>query len=352
MGKTLLFKDEDFSIWRQDGVPQDALEFLDKIAWGSEGAVYEHKNTAEHAKHIPNPSIIYLTQEEKIVGTAVFCNTQVGAAQHEFNCFYIRYFAAAPEIRGKGLIKKFGAKVMDLVRQGETRKTVFFAAVEKGNRSSYKVVSSVGYQEIGKIKTMGFSRFFPKKSSRIESVQTPEEQQAVLKLLKEHYKEHTLVQFYTLFLHDGYFVIREKGEIVAGAELHTATWVVNNMAGLTGKLIMNLVPRIPLLNQVFNPKRFHFCSFEGIFFKEGHEKDLLELFEGLLAMKKIKSALFWMAEKSPFYQQVSQFGKLGLLNSFVKDSDTFILASLDNMTTEEEAIFKQHPLYVSCYDFI
>ncbi|HWR33925.1 MAG TPA: hypothetical protein VN451_10375, partial [Chitinophagaceae bacterium] len=195
MGKSLVLQCDSFSIWKEQGIPIEAIEFLDSISWGSDGAVYEHKNTKENFKFITNPYLISITEADKIMGTAVFCNPQVTVAGHSFNYYYTRYFASSPVIRGRGVIKKLAIQVMSSVREGETEKTIFVGFVEKGNKSSYKVSESAGYRNIGTIKTVGFSRFFPKRSSKIQQVKTETEKQKVIALLREQYSQHALVQF-------------------------------------------------------------------------------------------------------------------------------------------------------------
>lgn len=59
---------------------------------------------------------------------------------------------------------------MRSIRNEEDRKTIFVGFIEKGNKSSYKVTEAAGYKPIPNIQTMGFSRFFPKKSKRVEKV--------------------------------------------------------------------------------------------------------------------------------------------------------------------------------------
>ena len=352
MGKTLLLNDDNFSIWKEQGISREAIEFLDSISWGSDGAVYEHKNTPEHFKYITNPYLLSITEEGKILGTAVFCNPQVTVAGKPFNYYYTRYFASSPAIRGKGVIKRLAIEVMSSIRKGETAKTIFVGFVERGNKSSYKVSETAGYHNIGTIKTVGFSRFFPKKSTRIHKVVTESERKEIIDLLRNQYSKHALVQFDYLFMHDNYYVIRENNEIVAGCQFHKAHWVINKMPGLMGKIILNVVPRIPLLNKLFNPKKFLFLAFEGIYFKPGKEKQLHELFEGLLAQEKLKSALFWMGEKCPYRQTLTSYSHLGLINKFVKDSDVYIMASYQNMTPEEIQTTENSPLYASGFDYI
>ena len=80
---------------------------------------------------------------------------------------------------------------------------------------------------------------------------------------------------------------------------------------------MNLVPHIPIINKLFNPKKFEFLAFEGIYCKKGYEDTLHELFNGLLAKNGLKSALMWFGDNSDMYEQLNSYGKLGFLNKLM-----------------------------------
>jgi hypothetical protein len=352
MNRKLLFTDPPFSIWREHGVRQEAIEFLKHVVLGSGGVIYEHKTISQIIPHLPNPDLLYATEHDDLIATVVFCRNKIEAAGRKFNSYYARYFAAGPQIRGRGIVKKLSAQVMDLAREGETEKTIFFGVIEATNKASYNVGAGVGYRPIGRIKTIGFSRFFPKKSRRIEKLTTAEEQAAMLELLRAHYRGHTLVHFDFLFINEGYFVIKEEGEIVAGAQLHLGHWIIKRMPGLMGKIMINVLPHIPILNTLFNPRKFIFASFEGIYCRPGYEDRLFELFEGLLARQKLKTAIFWMAEESPFYEKIVRHRRLGIIHEFVKDSDTVVMASFRNMTPEEEKLFDDLPIYASSLDYL
>ncbi|MFN0216405.1 MAG: GNAT family N-acetyltransferase [Saprospiraceae bacterium] len=352
MEKKLLHQEGVYTIWRHTGIPEEAMKFLDSIAWGNEGAVYEHKNTEAHIRLLHRPTLLAIYESDKLEGTAVFCNTPVSIGPHECNCYYTRYFAASQAIKGKGLMKHYAVKAMEAIRNGEKEQTVFFACIEKGNYGSYKVVQNAGYSNIGVMKTNGFSRFFPKANNNNEQVKTDLVRKEVLALLKKQYEAHALVQFNSIFLHDDYYVLRENGEIVAGCQFHRVHWVINKMPGLMGKVIMNVVPLIPLLNQLFNPKRFEFLAFEGIYVKTGYENRLLELFEGLLAKEKLKSAMFWLGESCPIRERILGLKKSGLIHAFIKDSDAFIMASFQKFDEKEIAGIKSRPLFASAFDYI
>ncbi len=352
MNRKLVLQEGKYSIWRHEGIPKEALEFLDRIAWGNDGAVYEHKNTEEHIRQLHRPTLMAIHEYDKIQGTAVFCHTVVNVGTAKFNCYYIRYFASSREIRGKGIMKKYGIKVMESVRDDEKEKTVFFASIEKGNRASYRTVETAGYENVGVVKTMGFSRYFPRANKKMEHVATDRVRKEVLNLLKTQYKEHALVQFNSIFLHDNYFVIREGGRIVAGSQFHRVHWVVNRMPGLIGKILMNVIPLIPVLNKLFNPKQFEFLAFEGIFVQPGFENKLVDLFEGLLSKEKLKSSMYWMGENCPLRKRILEKCRLGLIHSFIRESDVFIMAAFQGLNEGEITDLKSRPLFVSGFDYI
>src|SRR5690606_925943 len=219
---------------------------------------------------------------------------------------------------------------MEAVQQKEIARTIYVGCVEKGNLRSYRVVENAGYENLGLLCVQAFSRFYPKPQPDITPIKQ-EEQNQMLNLIHDQYKHHSLVHTDYLFLKDNYFVIREQDEIVAGCQYHRVHWAINKMPGFMGKIIMQVLPRLPMINRLFNPKRFEFLALEGLYFKPGHEKTLLRLFEGLLHREKINSALFWMGENCPYRKAILTNGKLGLLNSFVKDSGVYIMTSYQNI---------------------
>jgi hypothetical protein len=350
--KTLVLNETDYKIWKYEGVPDEVISLFEQTNWGSAGAVYIRKNSSELVRLLKKPYLFAIQKDDQIVGTAIFCHTQPWVAGKSFNCYIIRYFAASEAIRGKKLMKYYGGKVMEVVRADEKEKTIYVGCVEKGNIRSYKVVENAGYKPLGLLSVSAFSRFFPKEQRNIERIKSDSEKTDVLNLLKAHYAKHVLVHFDYLFIKDNYFVIREQGEIVVGCQLHHVHWAINNMPGLTGKIIMKVLPNIPLINKLFNPRRFEFLAFEGIYVKQGHEEKLLRLFEGLLHQEKKNSSLFWMGETCPYRQAIHQHGKLGVLQHFVKDSGVYIMTSYRNMSHEEIDSLKSGPLYASAFDYI
>jgi len=349
--KKLLFSEGEFDISFERPVGNDAINLLKANSIGNQGPVYRHLDTEEHVKNLVNPTLISLRKKDSLVGMGVFCNLEVKVDNNPYNCFYIRYFSAAPEIRGQGFMKKFGLRAMSLIRNGQHGKTIFYASVEAHNKSSLNVVEEAGYEPIRKIKTLGISRFFPKQSNKIRSAQTPDEQKRILQSLSDFYGKHSMVQFTKIFHLNDYYFIEEDGQLVAGCQIHRVHWIIKKLGGITGKAIVALSPYIPLIRKIFNAKKFNFLALEGIYFVAGKEKRFLELVEGLLAMHGFNTALAWFDKECPSYHAICKNGNLGLVNLFTRKADTYLMASFVDMDADEIQKVKNCPVYISSYDF-
>jgi len=72
----------------------------------------------------------------------------------------------------------------------------------------------------------------------------------------------------------------------------------------------------------------------------------------LLAKEKLKSAMYWMGATCPVRKRILENSKPGLIHSFIKDSDVFIMAAFNDLTEQEIADLKSRPLFVSGFDYI
>ena len=350
--KDILLTEEPHTVVRYHGIPDHALDFWKRISWGSEGAVYQNLLVEEHIPHIVSPSLLAIETEGLLQATAVFSHVKVHSGPKVYSCHYIRYFATDSAVRGQGLTKRYGHQIMSLVREQFPGQAVYFALVERGNKASFKSVQRAGYAHTATIKSIGFSRFFPKRSVRIHCCQSSEERDFVLQKLHSFYKDHSLVQFNPIFLHNQYYVLKDDtGKIIAGCQYHRCHWRVNKMAGNTGKILVKTLPYLPLLRRLFNPKSFKFLAFEAIFVEPGSEGALAELFEGILELEKLNTAMYWLDSRDPNYQAWTQGFPLGLIHNFIKSNDVYMMQSFQNFTEAESQDFTERPFYASAFDY-
>ena len=336
-----------YQIFKQYGVSMAVRSLLMKTVWGSGGTHYEHLGGEQTVKEMFDPHVITLEKDEELIACALFCKREVKVNSHTYNSFYTRYFAANPVFRGQGIVKQNGAATMSMIRKDVAEPSLFYAVVEKKNYASKKIVESVGYNPIALLKTVGISRYFPKKNSSVRKLSAAELEQMKLRL-DVFYKEHGFVQFKPL---DTYYVLEEAGEIVAGVQVEKGSWHIQNMPGVLGFVVMKVVPYIPLLNRIFNPRNFKFLGLEALYFKDGHAKDAVKLVEHLLAENKCNSAMLFADEKSKVYTHLMKC-RLGILNYFSQDADSFLMMAHEHVPADEVASIQKAPVYVSSFDLL
>ncbi len=347
----LIFKNEEFNLRRADGFSPEVIQFLDTTTWGTEDTLYEHKKTDERIRDLTDPIPILASIEDRLLALVVMDRRVVSNAGFSCVSYFFRYLASNASFRERATVGKAGQKTMDIVREGEKEKAIYFASIEGRNRRSYNFVKGVGYEQIAEIRTLGFSRFFPRSSNKVEQVKSEAERDEVRQLLQQKYGQHSLMHFSNLFKHDHAYVLKRDGKIKAFVQVHEALWVIKKMKGKKGEMIMKYVPRIPLINQLFNPNRFQFVAFEGLYYDE-KLSDLTRLMEATLAIHQVKSAMFWFDAKDPLYNEFNEKASLGLLNKFVRDNNAYILASFRNLTPEDENRVRHAPAYISGFDNI
>jgi hypothetical protein len=226
---------------------------------------------------------------------------------------------------------------------------VFYAYVELDNERSMEMTRNMGFSPIGKFSTLIYSRLWPKRDVRAKRV-SPEMRPAVEARLKEEFKDFALFSLQNLFYKDNYWVLEENGELIAGVQANRAHWVVAAMPGISGKLIMNVVPWTPLLRRMFNPRRYEFAVVEGIFCKEGREKDLHRLLQHVCVENDVHSAIIWLDRIDPMFERLKKYGKLGLLQRINGDSQADIIAKFVNVSEKDQQWIKDRPRYISAFD--
>ena len=350
--RKVLYQEGEIILSREIEFSDEVIRFLDSTTWGTKDTLYEHKKTEKRIRDLSDPIPILLRSGDDIVATVLLDRRMLTNKGFKCISYFFRYLASNVNFRGRHIVGKYGRKCMDIIRDGQMDKAIYFACIEAKNYRSYNFVKKIGYKEVAKVKTLGFSRFFPRKDKRLNRVTDSFQKERVLDLLKGKYVDFSLVHFSNIFKNGGYFTIEEDGEIIAGVQAHPATWVIKKLSTKLEKVLFNVVPYIPVLNRIFNPNKFEFLAFEGIYYLAGREKDLLRLFEGVLNHYRRKSALFWLDENDPMFKDITTFGHLGLIDQFVNTSDTWIMASCRNMEKEEEKQIYDGPVYVSSFDFI
>ena len=348
----LITQEGDFKIWIRQDVPQEIINFLKTVRFGTEGAIYEHLGTEARVANIKSPYLAYATQGEALVACMLMSRVESLQNGHALDSYYIRYFSAHPDFKGQGITKRLSALFIEAFQAQLPDNTLLYAAMEGGNKRSVRIVEKVGFTSKKPVQTFGFSRFFPKRNTQIEALLDQTERAKMQSLLGQFYQNYTIFHQQNLFQNDQYYVIREKGAIAAGIQMHKTVWRIQSMPGWKGKVLLHVVPKIPLLNRMMNPNWFEFITFEGLYYQPGKEGVLFSLMEGLLAQEQLKTAIFWLASDSPISKMLNEKGRLGIIHALVKDSVTYMTFNGKGLSPEVEQTLDKCPPYISGFDFI
>lgn len=350
MERELLFEEDGYQMYKEYAMGEEFFEIMEHVSFGTRQTLYHHYYSREHLSHIPDPYFFSVRWQGKLYAAVTFCRRTIHSQGQENHGIYIRYFAAAPEMQGRGLVGRFSKLVMEWAIEHETRQAAFYASIEASNARVRKVVHSVGFRELATIKTVGFSRFFPRRNKRVRPLSRGEFD-AFLPRLENCYSGYAFWMTDNLFIDNDYFVLEEDGRIIAGVQAHQAHWSIERLPGIMGNLLPFL-PYVPLLSRIFNPRAFRFLTFEGFFVEPGYENRVQTLLEALLARYGYYSALFWFDERDPLYRRLLQYNRMGLLHHFVGDSDARFIINLKGFSDAEAARLKEAPLYISGHDNI
>ncbi|MCB0583821.1 MAG: hypothetical protein KDD06_00610 [Phaeodactylibacter sp.] len=348
MERELLFEENGYQIYKEYVMEEEFFNIMEHVSFGTSKTLYHHYYSREHLSRIPDPYFFTARWEGKLHAAVTFCRRTIWSHGQENTGVYIRYFAAGPEMQGKGLVGRFSRTVMKWAIDNEERQTAFYASIEARNARVRKVVHSVGFSELATVKTIGFSRFFPRENSKVRAL-AEAEFAAFLPRLEERYSGYAFWMTDNLFLDNDYFVLEEEGKIIAGVQVHQGHWALAKLPGLVGALLP-VIPYTPLISRIFNPRDFRFLTFEGFFVEPGCEHRLQDILEALLARYGHHSALFWLDERDPFHQVLLEHNSMGLLHRFVGDSDARFIINLKGFPEAEAAKLKKAPLYISGHD--
>lgn len=328
--------------------PDEALLcLLESTVYGSDGPLYRHLNVRSKINRIQNPHYFTARRENECVGSVCVSERSSSWKGKPVKTFYIRYLSVKQDREFKGLGRYLLDAAMEYFSNTISEPYLTYALIEAEHKLSLNLSLKYGNTKAASYEVLSFSRFRPRETGKVRRISS-EEKKTILPLLEDLYKNHALVNFHNTQTNGNYFVLEIEGQIVAGVQVNTAKWKIEELPGLSGRFIMNIVPYIPYLKRLFNPKNFQFCTFEGIYLRPGYKQYIPILFESVLASERTYSALLFGDPSCPVFRSVKLAGKLGFLSKVQKpiSSDIMLFAS-DEL---QNIMSVKCPFYLSAVD--
>jgi len=365
-----MLKYHDLKIETIHGANKDIKTLLSKVVLGTPGRMrYRHVEILDKIDHVGKTIFLTLQKGHRLLGTVGLVQRLVESGEDRYNSFFIRFFAIFSPMRSRKheQKQKRGEADKQFVLKDQLKdhldhmekfiddpelqkfKTVSYAFIEKENERSLDFSEMLGFQTAGEVRTMPFSRFSPKYDKNVQSLPNDEGKNMMNKI-REFYEDHSMFFPDYIPLNNHYFVYKKDGEIIAGVQSYPVNFEIIEMPGFSGWILLHVIPRLPVLKRIFNPKKFNFVAFDGIWYKPGCEKYLMPLFESVCANFNTKIAMSWFDSKSKIYKQMKKAVRLGFLTRILGTIPGIIRIKFFNQTEEEKQEFLEKPVYISGYD--
>lgn len=338
----ILFKGRGWQLKLDPFAHPAVVQLLGKTIWGTKGGIrYSHTEGLKKVEELSNTAYITLWREDEIRACVGLVQKPLQLANKEhLPAYYIRYLAVASQLQAQtaagqsnkatnqrqGGNRLFRKKLSELfgdadywryAKQAE-KAACFYAYVVMDNERSANLVLSNGFQALRAFRTMIFSRFKPKRSSKVRKIK-PSEKPEIEKRLQGFYQSYSYASA-DLQLHHEYYVWEEKGEIIAGVQAQAIKWRIEEIPGLSGRLALWLLPKISFLRRILNPQDFRFVGLDALYYNASARAVLPALYEHILADQGLFLSMIWFDEQTNLYQDFVDMpaGKKGLLSKVLQ----------------------------------
>lgn len=346
---------------------RQVMDMLHSMTVGSGGAQYLHKNIEERMGQLPDKYFMYIAQSNHVKGTFAAALRTIDEDFGKANAYYIRYFVFEEKMQAtkdkpvkhgksdgifKGLAKKYLSQSPSNYGLGygedASLPSFYYAFFDAQNFRSTDLSQILGLNPVGDFDTFAFTRMHPSKSKSVSLLESVH-YESMRKRVAEQYKDFSVYSDQFMYVKDNYYVLKEGGEVVVGAQVNKCEWEVKNMSGTAGWFLLNILPHTPILRNYFNPKKFDFITFDFIYIKPGYEHKLAELYESMLAEFNVNISLNWHDVKSPFHGIMERMD-LGFLSNFTKVPTGKIMMTTNNLTPEQLKQITDKPMFTCGMD--
>ncbi len=347
------------------------IQHLKKTILGTPGGLrYKHTDQEKKLEYIGESYFMILYKMSRMLGSVGFCLRETYKDSVPEKSWYIRYFAIHSPLRaqkgkqlkdktkadrGDGILKSLALPyfsnpdILQYPTTGSVSKSIIFSYIDKENPRSLEFSEQMGFVPLRTFETIIYSRFTPRQINCVKRI-TDEEKPFVLSELRSFYKDYTLYSNRNIFYNNSYYLAYENSEIVAGLQANHEIWQIVEMGGVSGKLLVNFLPRIPGFRKFLNPERFEFLALEGIWYKEGKAQYIADIIETVLSLKKIHVALTWQDIGSHISTDLMKAGNFGFLKYFIKAGKGEIYIKFISFDEKEKEEYFNKPAYLSAFD--
>ncbi|MFM6946385.1 MAG: hypothetical protein ACKOWW_04545 [Flavobacteriales bacterium] len=323
-------------------ISPDLVRLFERTVLGTNGAKYKHLDVTQSVVHTDNPLSFSLRRREQLIANITFCKRPFG--------LYLRYFSFDSKFQSKGKARMNPKSVLkvqieevfqELEKNHGGTDDYCYAYIDSKNVRSKWMSETFGFQTKAKLATQSYSRLFPKPNKQLSLEAISAEHRSIISQTYQHYSG-----YFTYFFDRGEVAcLRDKqGQILSLAKFHKVRWEIQRLPGKLGGTLVQLLPFIPLINRLIQPKEHTFLVPEIVCNPSGNIRDVDALFEAVLAKEKLHSMLWWNDTRDPLYQKAKQSINWGLLDKMIGVADVDVVF--------RGAYTPKEPIFVAAFDMV
>jgi hypothetical protein len=330
---------------------ESILQLLDDITMGTNGAHYRHLDTRKKITELDAPLFYTLERNNKAIG-----NITVSERNEDW---YLRHFAFSkglqgsgqkkPNARGKSRLKREVSSFFQSLLNGSyTSKQgrCIYAYIDPENQKSLWVSESFGFKKVRSIATQSFSRFSPKQTKRLVKDLSWKE---VESFIEREYGNHSFYHPVQTSKGPFYGLRNNNDDLIAITKITRAEWEIKRLPGLFGGTLVKVIPFIPLLNKLIQPKHHSFLVPDAVWVKDNDPKLVQELFEGVLHDTSLNLILWWVDKYESHYDALKGKINWGPVHKIIGVHDAYLMVLGNDQLIED---LKKEPHFTSGYDFV
>lgn len=324
----------------------DALALLESARWGSDGLRYSMRDVASSVARVIGARHFLLRDAGRAVST-VLVNEKHGVGAGDLKVYYSGMLASAADASGAGK-GRLAARLVATELLGATQEaTLVYGFVETDHRASLRVAERAEAEELGRVSVLLSVRPSARQDAAAGPL-LPWERAEMIGRLESLYDGHVLADFAQSFREADYFVLRERGEIVAGAQIQAQSWVIHQLPGAF-RWAHRAIGLSPKLRRALDPDDFRFLRVENVYVVPGREAAFRRLLDFTLRKHGVATAMFFVDERSPVARSLWRAGIFGVVSRLTRSS-LRVLGTFRNVGRDSIDRLKEGPVVVSPMD--
>lgn len=325
-----------------------AVALLSRTVWGSRDTRYRILDIGDKLRLLRDPHVFELTAGGRLASVCVLDRCEKQAAGRTLDAFHFAMAATDEAVAGEGLATVLLDRVKAFCVATLRPPGVGFAYIEASTDISLGLSDNLGHALEAELPLTLFTRLFPRADDAVGPARAEERAEMVARL-DELYRGHAFTDFSRSVDPARMLVLREGGRIRAAVRVERLRWSVTALPGLSGALLLRLLPLIPWVNRRLNPRDLGFLRFGDVLCEPGEEAALERLLETALARERAALGLMMFDARSPVLARLRKGVAMGPLRHVISGSAK-LRADFVGMEAAEIAEITALPVAVGAAD--